>query len=101
MQPTPLWPAITDDDRVKKLIAAIQTAAVSEAGGKAPYTVEAVLHGPDLANALLFVLATVLEPSPSCGTPAGMRKVAEAAGTELHQLMKETRQLKAMSGGAA
>ena len=99
MPPTNLWPAITDDDRVKRLIAAIQTAVVSEAGGKAPYSDETELHGPDLANALLFVLATILEPSPSCNTPAGMRKMAEATGKELHQLMKETRQLKGMPIG--
>ncbi|KQU49771.1 hypothetical protein ASG67_11770 [Sphingomonas sp. Leaf339] len=99
MKPTNPWPAITDDARVERLIAAIQKEVVGESGGKEPYSDETELHGPDLANALLFVLATVLEPSPSCNTPAGVRKMAGATGKELHQLMKETRQMKAVPIG--
>lgn len=85
------WPALIDAEHVERLIRSIQY-AVTQPGNLAGDTVE--LSAPDVANALLIVLATVLESSPSCSTPRGRRQTAEAAGKELGQLMRDTRRLR-------
>ena len=92
------WPAITDEAGVERLIGAIQQTIAANSPVNAPYSGETPVNAPDLANVLLMLLATVLEGAPECATPAGLRKMAEGAGRELHQLMKETRQLKIMPG---
>lgn len=85
------WPAISNEQAVERLILAVQQ-AIADCGDLAGDAVE--LSAPDVANALLMVLATVLESSPSCSTPRGMRQTAEAAGKELGQLMRDTRLLR-------
>lgn len=91
------WPAITDEAGAEGLVGAIQQAIAANSPVDALYRGETPVNA-DLANVLLMLLATVLEGAPECSTPAGLRKMAEAAGKELHQLMKETRQLKTMPG---
>lgn len=95
------WPAITDEAGAERLIGAIQQTIAANSPVDAPCSGETPVNAPDLANVLLMLLATVLEGAPECSTPAGLRKMAEAAGKELHQLMKETRQLKIIPGGKA
>ena len=58
------------------------------------------VSAPDLANALLMLVAIALEGHPACSTPQGMRLLAEAAGKELHELMKGARRLKVGDGNA-
>ena len=86
-----LWPAIENQELVQRLIPAVQQ-AIAGCGNARGDGVE--LSAPDSVNALLMVLATVLESSPSCVTPMGLRLTAEAAGKELAQLMRETRQIR-------
>ncbi len=91
------WPAVIDADYVERLIPALQATIVTETPTSAVEHDEA-FFGPDLANVLLMLLASVLERSSGCSTPQGMRKVAEAAGKELHLLMKDTRRLRLADG---
>ncbi len=79
-----------DDGKVEKLIAALQ-ATVAEHGET---TADVNVAAPDLTAALLALLASVLEGSPDCRTPLGLRTTAEAAGKELLTLMRETRSLR-------
>ena len=81
-----------DDGKVEKLIAALQ-ATVAEHGET---TADGIVNvaAPDLTAALLALLASVLEGSPDCRTPLGLRTTAEAAGKELLTLMRETRSLR-------
>jgi type VI protein secretion system component VasA len=89
----PPCPAIHDADYVERLIPAIQH-AVASVSPRSSANDMAEASAPDLANALLMLLASVLEPSPACATPSGMRKMAEAASKELHSLMRDTRLLR-------
>lgn len=90
------WPAVTDEDMVERLIPAIQRAIVSvgaaDQGTRVGVDVTSIV-GPDVANALLMILATLLEQSPVCATPRGIRQIGEAAGRELAQLIRDTRGL--------
>ncbi len=82
---------------MERLIPSLQAAIVAESPTSAVEDDEA-FFGPDLANVLLMLLSSVLERSSGCSTPQGMRKVAEAAGKELHLLMKDTRRLRLADG---
>ena len=81
------WPAIVDEELVERLMAVLQETVNTEVADTKAF------HGSDVANVLLMLLATILEASPACATPQGMRKLAEAAGKELHLLLKDTRLL--------
>ena len=94
------WPEPTDDDRVEKLIGAIQGVVASAYGAPRSLGGTIEVDAPDLANALLVVLASVLEGSPAAATPAGMRQLAETAGKELHALMRDARDLRSDDGSA-
>lgn len=94
--PDTIWPSISDEALVERLIPAVQRTIAEETfrhaagveGGMAE------LSAPDVANVLLLMLATVLELSPQCSTARGMRTMSEAAGKELALLMRETREVK-------
>lgn len=90
------WPPIIDEDLVERLIPAIQKAiteiSASDQGTRVGVDVTEV-NASDTANALLMILATLLERSPACSTPRGIRLLAEAAGKELAALIRDTQQL--------
>lgn len=90
------WPAIIDDALVERMIPAIQQAIVSTTldGGSRSAEGHVVVSAPDVASVLLMVLATILEPAPSCATTQGIRLTAELAGKELAKLIRDTRRLK-------
>lgn len=88
------WPAITDDALVERLIPAIQQAIADVHGAEPIGDATVAVNAPDTANAMLLILATLLEISPAAATPMAMRKLAEAAGKELLSMMKDTRQLR-------
>ncbi|HEX8555097.1 MAG TPA: hypothetical protein VF695_10355, partial [Sphingomonas sp.] len=68
MTVTVTWPAITDEIFVEKLIPVLQQAiAAAEPKARTPGG-QIPIDGADLANVLLMLLATVLEPSPSAAT---------------------------------
>jgi hypothetical protein len=90
----PLWPPIADEAYIELLLPAIQSAIASASSDKADATGAIHLHSPDVGNALLIVLANVLEGAPGTETNMGLRKLAEAAGKELHQLIREARELR-------
>ncbi len=90
----PEWPAITDDALVERLIPAIQQAIADVRGAELKVDVTVAVNAPDTANAILLILATLLEISPAAATPMGMRKLADAAGRELLAMMKDTRQIR-------
>ena len=54
----------------------------------------AIIRPLDAAGALVTCLATILESSPTCSTPRGMREMAEDITKGLHRLMRETRKLR-------
>lgn len=95
-----LWPEVTDDDYVERLIHAIQGAVASIPDAADPTSGMTEVIAPDLANALLFILAGVLERSPAAATPTGARRLAEAAGRELNQLVREARRIRLGDGSA-
>ena len=94
MSDSNLWPPIRDEAFVETLIPAIQTTIASMSSKAGDPAVVRGVPGPDVANVLLLLLASVLEPAPACATPQGMRKLAEAAGKELHARMKDGRRFK-------
>lgn len=92
------WPKadrLTDDALVERLVGAMQRATADDRGRDGVVG----LPAPEMATALLNLLASVLEPAPQCLTPAGMRRVAEAAGGELHVLLRGCRELAGGGGG--
>lgn len=89
-----LWTDDVDEALVERMITAMQRAIGVAIQDRAHGTGEIQLPAPDLATALLTMLATIVEPSPECGTPSGMRRTAEAVGRELHLLMRDARRLK-------
>jgi hypothetical protein len=88
------WPPIRDEERMERLTRAVQQAVAGASRDPADPEGWASVDAIDLANALLAVLATVLEPAPAAATPAGLRRLAEAAGKELHLLMRDVRRLR-------
>lgn len=94
MSAQPAWPAIINEEVVERLIPAVQQAIGKAArpGWLPGRTVQ--VQGSDIANALLIILANVLEGSPSAATNMDMRKLAEVTGKELHQLMRDARQVR-------
>lgn len=81
------WPGMVNPDIVEGLLLALQHVLIeypARQKGSPPSEITA----PDVANALIRLLASVLERSPSCDTPAGMRRMGEVAGVELVRLMK-------------
>lgn len=87
-----------DEAVVARLVSAIQTAVVNTASDRADEDGWIQVPAPELATALMSLLATVIEPAPACRTPSGMRLTAEAAGKELLQLIRDVRQLKKAGG---
>lgn len=88
------WPPINDDAYVERLIPALQASIAELSRDRQDAVGDVSLDGPDVANTLLMLLASVLEPSPACRTPMGMRQVSEAASKELLALMRDTRRLR-------
>lgn len=88
------WPAISDEALVDRLIPAIQKAIADVHGAEPNGDATVAVNAPDTANAMLLILATLLEISPAAASPIGMRKLAEAAGKELLSMIKDTRQLR-------
>ena len=94
------WDQVADDPLVERLLLEMQGAArVALTGSDAP-GLEVVLPIPEAAAPLLNLLASVLEPVPACGTPQGIRRVAEAAGKELAVLMRGIRAIRTGSPDA-
>lgn len=89
-----LWPPISDDAYVERLIPAVQATIAEVSRDREDANGDLPLDGPDVANTLLMLLASVLEPAPTCRTPMGMRQVSEAAGKELLALMRDTRRFR-------
>jgi hypothetical protein len=90
----PEWPAITDEALVERLIPAIQQAIANVHADRALETGEIPVNVADVVNVLLMGVADLLERFPAAATPMGLRQLAEAAGKELAQLMREARQLR-------
>ena len=94
------WRAATDDALVERLIGAMQRATVAALPGE-DRDGAVGLPAPEMAAALLNLLASVLEAAPQCRTPAGMRQVSEAAGKELHVLLRGYRGQAGVPSGVA
>lgn len=86
------WPEIEDADYVERLIPAIQQAIADASADRVAADGTIGVSGPDLVNALLFLLATVIEPRLT--TPAAARKMCDATAKELHQLMRDSKRLR-------
>lgn len=84
------WPAITDDALVERLIPAIQK-TIADACVAELLEDDATLGviAPDTANAMLLILATLLEISPVAASSLGLRRVAGAVGKELLSIRKD------------
>lgn len=92
------WDQASDEQLIERLIVAIQQAVattLAEPGKEGEWV---VVPAPELATALLNLLASVLERSPECRTPMGMRRVSEAAGKRLLVLMRGFRDLGQSAG---
>ena len=102
MAKVPVWLPINDEALVERMIPAVQQAIVDTTLGASQDSdgIEPVqLNAADVANVLLMVLATILETSSGCATPQGIRLTGEAAGKELAELIRDTRQLKQAEHG--
>lgn len=86
-----------NDARVERLIGVLQETVAQHAGGAVDESLE--VTGAELTAALLALLASVLEASPNCGTPMGVRRSSDAVAKELLQLMREVRSLKTPPAG--
>ncbi len=93
------WDQATDDGLVERLIVAFQRATLRTVAGTEQPDREVELPAPEMTTALLNLLASVLEEAPACGTPMGMRQIAEAAGKELLVLMRGVREMKRPPAG--
>ena len=88
-----IWKQATDDALIERLILALQRATVATLAGTEQPEAPVALPAPEVATALLNLLASILEPATQCRTPSGMRKVTEAAGRELLVLMRGYKEL--------
>ena len=84
------WPGMVNPDNVEGLLITLQNVLI-EYPAKQQRSPPSEIAAPDVANALIRLLASVLERSPSCNTPAGIRQMGEVAGVELVRLMKGSR----------
>ena len=57
------WPGIEDEEFVERLIPAIQEAIANASSDRMDVSGNIGVSGPDLANALLILLASVIEPA--------------------------------------
>ena len=89
-----LWLEQVDGPLVERLIAAMQGSVAQVASDRTDEAGWTEVPAPELAVALISILASVIEPAPECRTPMGMRRTAEAAGKELLRLTREARRLK-------
>jgi hypothetical protein len=87
------WDGTLDEALVERLILALQRTAVEVGGGQPLPGGQIPIPAPNLSAAHINLLASVLERSPESGTPAGMRKAAQAAGQDLLQLMRGIRRV--------
>lgn len=82
------------DAYIERLIFAMQQAiAEVTAAPDVPLQIAAA-NAPYIADALLCVLASIVEQDPACSTPSALRKASEEYGRTLHHLMKSARQLR-------
>lgn len=84
----------TDDALVGRVIHAVQGAVASAAGVSEASREVASIPAPEVATALLNVLASVLEEAPGCATQRDLRLLGGAAGNHLTIFMKGVRRLK-------
>lgn len=96
-----LWLERVDEPLVDRLIAAVQASVAQVASDRTNEAGWIEVPAPELAVALISILASVIEPAPDCRTPMGMRRTAEAAGKELLRLTREVRRLKEAELSAA
>lgn len=89
------WLRPTDPEFVLRILEGVQGGIATAHGGPAPGADRVEIRTADTANALALLLAQLLEASGEAGTPAGMRKLSEAAGKQLLWRMKRIRE----SGG--
>jgi hypothetical protein len=89
-----LWLEQVDEPLVERLIAAMQSSVAQVTSDRKDEAGWIEVPAPELAVALISILASVIEPAPDCRTPMGMRRAAEAAGKELLRLTREVRRLK-------
>ena len=87
------WPPINDEAFVERLLPALQQAIIGAIDSTNDDGWKEVPAG-DLANAFLILLASLLEGSPMASNSSGMRLMADAAGKELHALIKDARRLR-------
>lgn len=89
-----LWLEQVDETLVERLIDAMQGSVAKVASDRTGEAGWIEVPAPELAVALISILASVIEPAPDCRTPMGMRRTAEAAGKELLRLTREVRRMK-------
>ena len=68
--------------------------AIAKAAGRRDAQGRTLLPTPETVEALLGVLATLLEAAPQCATPEGVDATAGAIGAELAQLIRDVRGLR-------
>lgn len=89
-----LWLEQVDEKLVERLIDAMQGSVAKVASDRTDEAGWIEVPAPELAVALISILASVIEPAPDCRTPMGMRRTAEAAGKELLRPTREVRRMK-------
>lgn len=67
--------------------------AIVKAGGRRMPNGETLLYTPETVEALLGLIASLLDGAPQCATPEGMDATAAAMGDELTRLLRDVRSI--------
>ena len=81
-----------NEARRDKIAREVQKAITRTAGRRMP-TGETLLYTPEAVEALLGIIASLLDRAPQCATQAGMDAVAKAVGDEMALLLRDMRSI--------
>lgn len=82
------WIPIRDPEYVVKLVSSIQQGIV-ETSQPSDGKIGFELHAPDIANALMLLLASVLARSPMVQKKSGLERLASLTANEMIRLIKK------------
>ena len=67
--------------------------AITKSGGRRMPNGETLIYTPEAVEALLGLMASLLDSASQCATPEGMKATAAAVGDELALLLRDMRSI--------
>ena len=86
------------DDYHARLVAALTKTVFDSSLGEIDGQTTAYIRTGEACEALISVVGMLMEGSPNCRTPQGMRKMSEAVGRNVLSAMEAARRVREASG---